>query len=99
MAANEFREGEGVPVPESRRRKKETYIPPPEKRRGKDPVKLSGPRWIAPVMLAMFAIGLVWVVVWYIAPNNALMGSLAGWNIAIGFVFIGIGFILSTKWR
>ena len=50
-------------------------------------------------MVAMFVIGLLWIVVWYIAPNNPLMGPLAGWNVAIGFVFIAVGFFLATKWR
>lgn len=86
-------------MPESSRRKKDAYTPPPEKRRGKTPVRIDGSRWLAPLMIAFFVIGLLWIVAWYIAPNNPLMGALAGWNVAIGFAFIGLGFILSTKWR
>ncbi len=92
-------------MPESRRRKKSAYTPPPQKKSDSDtpasrvPVKLDGARWIAPVMVALFIIGLLWIVIWYIAPDNPLMGPLAGWNVAIGFVFIAGGFILATKWR
>lgn len=91
-------------MPESRRRRKQAYTPPPqgsdpETTSSKRPIRISGARWVAPVMVAMFIIGLVWIVVWYIAPENPLMGPLAGWNVAIGFVFIGIGFLLSTKWE
>ncbi|MCH9816465.1 MAG: cell division protein CrgA [Actinomycetia bacterium] len=85
-------------MPESKKRKTTPYTPPTGKG-SKTPVKIDGSRWVAPVMIALFVIGLLWIVVWYIAPDNALMGSLAGWNVAIGFVFIGAGFILSTRWR
>lgn len=94
---------EGDLVPESRRRKKQAYTPPPSKASdsapSRVPVKLDGARWIAPLMVAMFVIGLLWIVVWYIVPDNPVMGPLAGWNVAVGFVFIAIGFFLSTKWR
>jgi hypothetical protein len=85
-------------MPESKKRKTTPYIPPTGKG-SKIPVKIDGSRWIAPVMIALFVIGLLWIVVWYIAPDNPLMGPLAGWNVAIGFAFIGAGFILSTRWR
>ena len=92
-------------VPESRRRKKAAYTPPPKGKSGEEdeqkkvPVKIGNSRWLAPLMVAMFVIGLAWIVVWYVSPDNALMAPLAGWNVAIGFVFIGIGFVLSTTWE
>jgi Cell division protein CrgA len=95
---------EGSAVPESSRRKKSAYTPPPEKKSSADdgrriPVKLGGARWLAPVMVALFVIGLAWIVIWYISPDNPVMGPLAGWNVAIGFAFIAGGFLLSTKWE
>ncbi len=90
-------------MPESRRRKKQAYTPPPQKAGesapSRIPVKVDGARWVAPVMVALFVIGLLWIVTWYIAPENPVMGPLAGWNVAIGFVFIAAGFFLSTKWQ
>ncbi len=91
-------------MPESHRRKKSAYTPPPESKSNKTeekktPIKIGNSRWLAPVMVAMFVIGLAWIVVWYVSPDNPLMVDLAGWNVAIGFVFIGIGFFLSTKWE
>ncbi|MDP4014246.1 MAG: cell division protein CrgA [Candidatus Nanopelagicales bacterium] len=85
-------------MPESSRRKKDVYTPPPEARSSK-PVRVDNPRWLVPTMVALFIIGLAWIVVWYIAPNNPLMGPLYGWNVAIGFTFIIGGFFLSTKWQ
>jgi hypothetical protein len=66
-----------------------------------EPINLDGPRWIAPAMVTFFVIGLIYIVTFYIAGSSVPgMNSLnALWNIAIGFGFLIIGFILSTKWR
>lgn len=66
-----------------------------------EPINLDGPRWIAPAMVTFFIIGLIYIVTFYIAGSSVPgMNSLnALWNIAIGFGFLIIGFILSTKWR
>ena len=87
-----------VAVPESRKRKKDAYTPPPTPRK-QDPVKFDSPRWLPIAMVACFLIGLIWIVAWYMAPDNPLQDSLNGWNIAIGFAFIGTGFVFATKWR
>lgn len=82
-------------MPESKRRKKDTYTPPPSK----NPVKIGSPRWVAPVMLACFILGLLWIVAYYIAPQAPIMSDLSYWNVVGGFVLIGVGFIISTKWK
>ena len=56
------------------------------------------PRWLVPVMVANFLIGLFWIVVYYVNTNYPI-GGLGNWNMAIGFTFIAIGFSLATKWR
>ena len=69
------------------------------------PVKKKGPspRWLAPLMLTLFGIGVLWLVVFYI--TQARMGGLPGvseignWNLLVGFGFIIAGFALSTQWR
>ena len=86
-------------MPESSKRKKQAYTPPPEKKLRKSPVRVEGSRWLPIVMIALFVIGLLWIVVWYIAPTNPVMVNLAGWNVAVGFAFIGVGFVLSTRWK
>ena len=57
------------------------------------------PRWLVPAMLTTFILGLLWIVVYYIAPNNPLMAPLDNWNVLVGFGLIMVGFGLSTKWR
>lgn len=84
-------------MPESRIRRKQPFTPPPVSR---DPVKFESPRWLAPAMVTAFVLGLIWVVVFYIAGNEIPgMRSLGAWNIVVGFGLIGIGFGLSTRWR
>ncbi len=85
-------------MPESKKRKKVAYTAPPlpssARRRKPSPV------WLAPLMLAMFAIGIVWLVTFYIAgADMPLVGGLGGSNLFIGFGFIIVGFGLSTQWR
>ncbi len=86
-------------MPESKKRKKVVYTPPPvpgaaAKRKKPSPV------WLAPLMLAMFGIGIVWLVVFYITQGDMpLVGGLGNANLLVGFGFIVAGFGLSTQWR
>jgi hypothetical protein len=85
-------------VPVSRKRKKAGYTPPPTatgpKKRRPSPV------WLAPLMLALFGIGVLWLVVFYITQGNMpLVSDWGNWNLLVGFGFIIAGFGLSTQWR
>ena len=44
-------------MPESKGRKRDDYVPPPDKSSRK-PVKLGSARWVAPTMVTLFVIGL-----------------------------------------
>jgi len=50
-------------------------------------------------MVACWLLGLAWIVVYYIAPDMALMSGLGNWNLVIGMVLIAVGFVLSTRWE
>jgi len=52
-------------------------------------------------MIASFLIGLAYIVVFYLAgPDIPFMRDLNSLvNVLIGFAFIAVGFILSTRWR
>ena len=88
-------------MPVSRKRKKATGAPPAPatgpRKKGPSPV------WLAPLMLALFGIGVLWLVVFYITQGG--MGGLPyasdidNWNLLVGFGFIIAGFGLSTQWR
>ena len=85
-------------MPESKKRKKAVYTPPPPpggiKKKGPSPV------WLAPLMLALFLIGIAWLVTFYIAGTDVpVMKDFENYNLLIGFGFIIAGFALSTQWR
>ena len=85
-------------MPESKKRKKAVYTPPPPsggvKKKGPSPV------WLAPLMLALFLLGIIWLVTFYlVGADMPFVGSLGNSNLLIGFGFIIAGFGLSTQWR
>jgi hypothetical protein len=84
-------------VPKSRIRKKADFTPPPAKQAAN--IKLTNSSWVAPVMLALFAIGLVWIVVFYVTDGSLPVESIRNWNIVVGFGFIAAGFGVSTQWK
>lgn len=89
-----------MPLPKGRKKKDAPYVP--EQSTGERKVaRIGSPPWLAPTMLACFIIGLLYIVVFYIAGNEVpLMRDLnALANVAIGFGFIIVGFVLSTKWQ
>ncbi len=92
------------PVPESKNRRKDDFTPPPT--RGERKVaKIGSAAWVAPVMVGLFIIGLLWIVTFYIAgPSVPFMNSVGGTynalvNVGIGFGFIAGGFVLATRWK
>ncbi|MCH0538751.1 cell division protein CrgA [Streptomyces sp. MUM 203J] len=85
-------------MPKSRIRKKADYTPPPAAKQATT-IKLTQRSWVAPVMLALFAIGLAWIVVFYVTDGRLPVESLGNWNIVVGFGFIAGGFAVSTQWK
>jgi hypothetical protein len=57
------------------------------------------PKWLAPVMVANFILGLIWIVIFYVTQTRYPIPSIGAWNMVIGFTFVGVGFSLATKWR
>ena len=92
-------------MPESKKRKRpERTARPSSSAAAAKPVRKGpSPRWLAPLMLALFGIGVLWLVVFYITQGD--MGGLpyaSEWgnlNLLVGFGFIIAGFGLSTQWR
>jgi Cell division protein CrgA len=74
---------------------------PRESARGSDRKAEPGPspRWLVPLMLTLFGLGLLWIVAYYLIPDVPPFSSLGVWNMVIGFGLILCGFGLSTRWR
>jgi hypothetical protein len=60
---------------------------------------LESPRWLVPVMIASFILGLIWIVIFYMTETRYPVPSLGSWNMLVGFGFISVGFTLATRWR
>ncbi|MCW2583360.1 MAG: uncharacterized protein JWQ53_2150 [Klenkia sp.] len=90
-------------MPKSKVRKKSVYTPPEgvlpasaARARATQP----SPRWYAGVMVALMVLGLVWIVVYYVAGDQIpVMVSLGAWNFAIGFGAMVAGLVMSMRWR
>ena len=89
-------------MPKSKVRKKTAYTPPRPDKRTPAMVRASSPSSpiYVGVMLGLMVIGLVWLVVNYLAGTLIpFMAALGPWNFAIGFVFIVAGLIMTMRWR
>jgi hypothetical protein len=88
-------------MPKSKLRKKvqESHAHDEQQHMEEPQAPLESPAWLAPVMIANFLIGLLWIVVFYVTEQRYPIPGIQVWNMVIGFTFIGIGFSLATKWR
>ena len=91
-------------MPKSRVRKKSVYTPPEDvlEARAARAARAArpSPRWYAPLMVTLMLLGLLWIVVYYVAGDRIpFMVSLGVWNFAVGFGAMVLGLILSMRWR
>ena len=90
-------------MPESKKRKQPDRTPRSPSTRTEPKKKGPSPRWLAPLMLVLFGLGILWLVVFYITQGRMgglpVVSELSNWNLLIGFGFIIAGFGLSTQWR
>ena len=82
-------------MPKSRVRRKAAYTPPPTR----SPKKNVSPPWVAPLMVGLFLVGIIWLILFYVSNNEVPVPSLGNWNLLVGFGFIIAGFGVSTQWR
>ena len=90
-------------MPKSKVRKKSVYTPPQgvlPSAGSRTQVAAPSPRWYAPLMVTLMVLGLLWIVVFYVAGQDIpFMASLGSWNFAIGFGVMVAGLIMSMRWR
>jgi hypothetical protein len=90
-------------VPKSKVRKKSVYTPPEgvlQNRAARARAAEPSPRWYAGLMVGLLVLGLVWIVVYYVAGDKIpFMVTRAAWNFAIGFGAMVVGLVMSMRWR
>ena len=90
-------------MPKSKVRKKSVYTPPEgvlQSRSAATKTARPSPRWYTAVMIGFLLLGLLWIVVYYVAGDRIpFMVSLNVWNFAIGFGAMVAGLIMSMRWR
>ena len=89
-------------MPKSKVRKKSVYTPPEGVLQNRSAARAvqPSPRWYAPLMVTLMVLGLLWIVVYYVAGDRVpFMVSLSAWNFAIGFGAMVLGLIMSMRWR
>lgn len=86
-------------MPKSRVRKKktDTYVRSDVVTASKK--KQPSPAWFGALVLGTMLIGVAWLVTYYLSNGDYPMASMQAWNVLIGFVWIAVGFALSTQWR
>ena len=88
-------------MPKSKVRKKSVYTAPADQL---TPVKtrIAGPShpFYVAVMLGLMLLGLLWLVVNYLAADKIpLLNDLGAWNFLIGFALMVIGLLMTMRWR
>ena len=84
-------------MPESRSRRRQRFTPQTERTA---PRPSAASRWIAPAMVACWVVGLLWIVVWYVAGDRiGFLNALGNWNLLIGLGLILLGFVFAVRWE
>jgi hypothetical protein len=89
-------------VPESRTRKSADA----KQRAARQEVKAtkvkapSSRRWVPPTFITVGLLGVIWLIVYYVAgPSIPYMSDLGNWNILIGMGGMAAAFGIATLWR
>lgn len=61
---------------------------------------LEGQPWIAPLFITVGLLGVLWLVLYYIASAYIpFMAQLGGWNVLIGMGLMTAAFAIATQWK
>lgn len=84
-------------MPESKSRKKTAKVSKSAAQPKKE--QLGNPAWLVPTFLSLMIGGLVWIVAAYLVRFGGPIPGIGSWNLAVGFVLLISGFMLTTRWR
>lgn len=78
-------------------------VTPASSAANRTPVKINTggtPVWYKVIMFGLMLLGLVWLVVNYLAGEHiSLMVELGPWNYAVGFGLFIVGLFMTMGWR
>lgn len=84
-------------MPESRKRKRAAYTPPPVAHSARR--QAPSPPWVGLTIVALFAVGIVYLLVYYFSDGRYPITALSSANLFVGFGIIIAGFGLLTQWK
>jgi hypothetical protein len=86
-----------VPKSRVRKKKEDIYTPPPTAAKTR---RKQSPRWLGPLIIALWLIGVAYLVTFYVGGESLpVMSDLGNGNILIGFGLVAVGFALATQWH
>lgn len=87
-------------MPKSKVRKKNDYSLDAASRTPAKAKAGPSPTWYVALMLGFMVVGLLWLIVYYLAQDDiAFIGSLGAYNFLIGFGFMIVGLVMTMRWR
>lgn len=86
-------------MPKSQVRKKKVYTPPTDVLPTASSGDRPSPTWLPVTAVALIAVGIAWLVVYYLSGGEYPVLSWGYWNIAVGFSGMVAALALLSKWR
>ena len=87
-------------MPKSQVRKKKVYTPPTDIRPAATAAsKKPSPVWLPISAVALIAIGIAWLVVYYLSETELPVASWGYWNLAVGFGAMVLSLLVFSRWR
>lgn len=88
-----------MPESKGRAKAKKASAAAAQSNQGRKAASMTNPSWFVPVMVGLLIVGLIWIVAFYITQGSWPIGAWGYWNLAIGFVLLISGFMMTTRWR
>ena len=63
------------------------------------PLRDQTPLWYRVIMFSFLAVGLLWIVVYYIFEGLYPIAGIGMWNITIGIGALMVSMLMMTRWR
>ena len=62
-------------------------------------LKEQTPLWYRVIMFALLAVGILWIIVFYITQGLFPIPDLGMWNVSVGVGAMMVSMLMMTRWR